>query len=185
MSKNESTTSVPGVASETSCSNVSKLALAEDKSGLDSGFPHLNRAINGLPREACFISISGKSNHGPSTFLDNLTLAHEQRCTVLMTANLPEDCLSPGTRASIGHIRGTSGPACGANANFTLVWHDPQCHDDITSPSSEGTQADRRLPIVELVIDKTSIFFHLNPISGRITECSEGEQAAYRLKSHE
>jgi hypothetical protein len=41
---------------------------------LSTGFALLDRAINGLPQEGCFVALAGKNNHSKSTFLDNLTV---------------------------------------------------------------------------------------------------------------
>lgn len=41
---------------------------------LSTGYELLDKALNGIPREECFISLPGKPNQGKSTFLDNLTI---------------------------------------------------------------------------------------------------------------
>jgi hypothetical protein len=49
--------------------------------GLSTDFAQLDRAINGLPREGCFVALAGKHNHCQSTFLDYLTIGLLQRDT--------------------------------------------------------------------------------------------------------
>lgn len=39
-----------------------------------TGFALLDRAINGLPRETCFVALTGSHNHSKTTFLDKLTI---------------------------------------------------------------------------------------------------------------
>ena len=39
-----------------------------------TGFALLDRAINGLPREECFVALAGSHNHSNTTFLDKSTI---------------------------------------------------------------------------------------------------------------
>lgn len=137
-----------------------------------------------------------------SMFVKRLTT--EQHCTILMTAELPKASLSKGTRPRIANIKGTSGVAYDANANFgvyndmkdygeaqcKLYWQDMEAASE--GVDSEGNDlGPPRRPIVEIVIDKSkisdfdgSIYFRLNPITGRMVECEEAEQRSMKERAY-
>lgn len=139
-----------------------------------------------------------------SMFVKRLTTEHH--CTILMTAELPKSSLSKGTRPRIANIKGTSGVAYDANANFgvyndmkdysdnpqliKLSWQDMEATSD--GVDSEGNDlGPPRRPIIEIVIDKSkisdfdgSIYFRLNPITGHMSECEEGEQKLMKEKAY-
>lgn len=136
-----------------------------------------------------------------SMFVKRMTTEH--RCTILMTTELPKSALAVGTRPRIGNIKGTSGIAYDANANFgiyndlkdrgdskaTLFWQDPEETGD-TDTSGQDLGAPHR-PVIEIVIDKSkisdfdgSIFFRLNPVTGKMLECEEGEQRIMKERAY-
>lgn len=53
---------------------MDKAATSTNDMELSTGYPILDKALGGLPKEECFISIPGKPNQGKSTLLDNLTV---------------------------------------------------------------------------------------------------------------
>lgn len=139
-----------------------------------------------------------------SMFVKRITTQH--RCTVLMTAELPKASLRAGDRPRIANIKGTSGVAYDANANFgvyndmkdwgedkcKLFWLDHQAINDNIGLDAGGAEiGPPRRPIIEIVIDKSklsdfdgSIYFRLNPITGHMDECLEGEQQDMRNKAY-
>ena len=139
-----------------------------------------------------------------SMFVKRLTTEHH--CTILMTTELPKSSLGKGTRPRIANIKGTSGVAYDANANFgvyndmkdysddpnhcKLFWSDPEATMDGVDTDGQDIGPPRR-PIIEIVIDKSkisdfdgSIFFRLNPVTGHMCECEEGEQKTMRQKAY-
>lgn len=137
-----------------------------------------------------------------SMFVKRLTTEH--RCTILMTAELPKASLKMGDRPRIKNIKGTSGIAYDANANFgvyndmksrgheksKLYWEDLEATQEVDVEGNDVGYP--RRPIIEIVIDKSkisdfdgSIFFRLNPVTGHMTECGEGEQKIMKEKAYE
>lgn len=137
-----------------------------------------------------------------SMFVKRLTT--EQHCTILMTAELPKASLKAGDRPRLANIKGTSGVAYDANANFGVYndmkdWGENKCKlfwEDYEAASNEVDSegiclGPPRRPIIEIVIDKSkisdfdgSIFFRLNPVTGHMTECEEGEQRTMKEKAY-
>lgn len=139
-----------------------------------------------------------------SMFVKRLTTEH--RCTILMTAELPKSSLAKGTRPRLANIKGTSGVAYDANANFgiyndmkdysdtpnhiKLSWQDDEAATDELDVEGEDIGSPQR-PIIELVIDKSKIsdfdgciYFRLNPITGNMTECEEAEQKQMKIRAY-
>jgi DNA primase len=136
-----------------------------------------------------------------SMFVKRLTTEH--RCTILMTTELPKSALAVGTRPRLANIKGTSGVAYDANANFgiyndlkdrgdkrsNICWQDPEDTPEFDYQGNDvGTP---RRPIIEVVIDKSklsdfdgSIFFRLNPVTGNMKECEEGEQKLMKERAY-
>lgn len=131
-----------------------------------------------------------------SMFVKRMTTQH--RCTIMMTAELPKASLKAGDRPRLANIKGTSGIAYDANANFgiyndlkdfgeqraKLVWQ------DFEASNCETSEAPVR-PYIEVVIDKSkisdfdgSIFFRLNPVTGHMKECEEAEQKTCKEKAY-
>lgn len=139
-----------------------------------------------------------------SMFVKRLTTQHH--CTILMTAELPKASLKAGDRPRIANIKGTSGVAYDANVNFgvyndmkdygeekcKLFWHDMHATSEYSGVDAGGAEiGPPRRPIIEIVIDKSkisdfdgSIYFRLNPVSGHMDECEEGEQRIMKEKAY-
>lgn len=131
-----------------------------------------------------------------SMFVKRMTTQH--RCSIMMTAELPKASLKAGDRPRLCNIKGTSGIAYDANANFG-IYNDMKDYgesraklywDDIHATGGESSDIPRR-PIIEVVIDKSkisdfdgSIFFRLNPVTGNMTECEDGEQRTMKEKAY-
>lgn len=127
-------------------------------------------------------------------------IANEYHVTIMVTTELPKGSLKPGIRPRMHNIKGTSGIAYDVNANIgvyndlkdlgeasELVWAGPM--ETITAASGENIESPRRMPIIELVIDKSklssfdgSIFYRLDPESGHMDECPPEEQSEFREK---
>jgi DNA primase len=125
----------------------------------------------------------------------------EYHITGLYSMELPKDSLRPGVRPRIRNIKGSSGMAYDANANLgiyndlkdmaekaTLVWNGPL--ERTFGPNGEELEVPRRMPIVEVVVDKSkissfdgSIFFRLTPESGHMEECSALEQTEMKRRA--
>lgn len=137
-----------------------------------------------------------------SMFVKRMTTQH--RCTILMTAELPKASLKAGDRPRIANIKGTSGVAYDANANFgiyndmkdfgesrcKLFWQDMEASVTDVDTDGENIGPPRR-PIIEVVIDKSkisdfdgSIFYRLNPVTGNMIECEDGEQKSMKEKAY-
>lgn len=137
-----------------------------------------------------------------SMFVKRLTTEHH--CTIMMTAELPKSSLRAGERPRLANIKGTSGVAYDANANFgvyndmkdwgehkcKLYWQDPEAPSEGVDSHGNDLGSPRR-PIIEVVIDKSkisdfdgSIFFRLNPVTGKMIECEKGEQDSMREKAY-
>lgn len=137
-----------------------------------------------------------------SMFVKRITTQH--RCTVLMTAELPKASLRVGERPRLCNIKGTSGMAYDANANFgvyndlkdrgadgaRIFWQDHEAVNE--GVDSEGQElGPPRRPIIEILIDKSkisdfdgSIYFRLNPVTGHMIECQDAEQREMHGKAY-
>jgi DNA primase len=129
-------------------------------------------------------------------------MANEYRTTMLFTTELPKEALRPGVRPRMGKIKGTSGVAYDANANVgvyndlkdmgdraTITWDGPQ--ERVIGPGGEDCFAPRRMPVIELVIDKSklsafdgTLYYKLTPETGRLDECTDDEQVRYRDRAN-
>lgn len=199
--------------------NSERLILA-DVAGLPASLPALEQWVRGIrakfPNKS--LVVMGDNFHlydlpgyepgenktrEMSMFVKRLTTQHH--CTILMTAELPKASLKAGDRPRLGNIKGTSGVAYDANANFgvyndmkdfgdrcKLFWHDHQALLENTGVDYEGQDIGiPRRPILEIVIDKSkisdfdgSIFFRLNPATGHMDECLDAEQRDMKSKAY-
>lgn len=137
-----------------------------------------------------------------SMYVKRLTTEHH--CTIMMTTELPKASLKAGDRPRLANIKGTSGVAYDANANFgiyndmkdfgaekcKLYWQDPYGASEGVGAEGEDLGPPRK-PIIELVIDKSkisdfdgSIYFRLDPVTARMEECEDGEQKTYKAKAY-
>jgi hypothetical protein len=137
-----------------------------------------------------------------SMFVKRLTT--EQHCTILMTTELPKASLKVGDRPKLANIKGTSGVAYDANANFgiyndlkdrgeaksKLYWQDPLAVSSGVDSNGDDLGSPHK-PIIEIVIDKSkisdfdgSIFYRLDPVTGHMDECEDGEQKIMKDKAY-
>lgn len=137
-----------------------------------------------------------------SQFVKRMTTEH--RVTCLMTCELPKESLRPGTRPRISKIKGTSGVAYDASANFgiyndlkdrpedaDLIWYD----DSVQVQGTNGHIShvmNNKMPIIEVIVDKSklssfdgTIYYRLHPDSGKMTECEQGEQDTYQNRAND
>jgi DNA primase len=125
----------------------------------------------------------------------------EYHITAIFSMELPKESLRPGVRPRIAKIKGSSGMAYDANANFgiyndlkdmeakaTIFW--TQGTEKVIGPDGSDQEAPRRMPVIELVVDKSklssfdgTIYYKMTPNSGRLEECNEREQNEYREKA--
>jgi DNA primase len=139
-----------------------------------------------------------------SMFVKRMTTEHH--CTILMTCELPKGSMKAGTRPRLSNIKGTSGVAYDANCNFgiyndmkdrgdkitNVYWEDfDAINDHVGVDSSGGDIGAPKRPILEVVIDKSkisdfdgSIYYRLDPVTGHVDECAEGEQELYSSRSY-
>lgn len=131
-------------------------------------------------------------------------MCNKHQAVGMFTMELPKEALRPGVRPRISKIKGSSGPAYDANVNFgvyndlkdmgadrsEVYWRDTNSMETLTDPNGVEVQTPMRKPIIELVIDKSKIssfdgviFFKLDPVTGRLDECSPAEQAHYTEKT--
>jgi DNA primase len=134
-----------------------------------------------------------------SKFISNLPTKHG--ITTIFTMELPKDILKPGTRPKYTDSKNSGGIAFDSKVNMNvyqelqdlgdesqLSWRSSQHMQQIITPDGSPAVVEKVLPIVELIIDKNkvtgekrTIFFRLEPMSGRMEECSEQEQTALQL----
>jgi DNA primase len=134
------------------------------------------------------------------------TMCNVHKLVGIFTFELPKEALRPGVRPRVSKIKGSSGPAYDANVNFGIYndlkdmgedrsdvfWLDSTDMRIITDPSGIEVNTPTKKPIIELVVDKSKIssfdgvvFFKLDPISGRMDECSLAEQAFFSDKTNQ
>jgi DNA primase len=125
----------------------------------------------------------------------------EYHITSIFSMELPKESLRAGVRPRISKIKGSSGMAYDANANFgiyndlkdmgeraTIFWTEGT--ERVIGPDGSELHRPRRLPVIELVIDKSklsgfdgTIYYKLSPGTGRLEECNDREQREYRDKA--
>jgi DNA primase/KaiC/GvpD/RAD55 family RecA-like ATPase len=132
-------------------------------------------------------------------------MCNQHFVTSIFTMELPKGTLNPGTRPRLHNIKGSSGMPYDVNVNLgiyndlkdlgeksVIYWNDSEDLEHIVGTNGEDIYLPKKKPIIELVIDKSkissfdgSIFFRLNPDTGRMEECSESEQTHFKAKSVE
>jgi DNA primase len=138
-----------------------------------------------------------------SKFIAGLPVKHG--ITTMFTMELPKEILRPGVRPKYTDSKGSGGIAFDSKVNMgvyqelqdlgadsTLIWHSPDHMEQITAPDSTTAYREKDLPIVEIIVDKNKatglkkvIFFRLEPMSGRMEECSTSEQFALQAALEE
>lgn len=115
--------------------------------------------------------------------------------TTIFTMELPKDSLKPGIRPKYTDSKGTGGIAFDSKVNINifqelqslgdeavLTWKSSDL-EEVMDPSAYPAITETPLPIVEVIVDKNkvtgvkkTIFYCLEPQSGRMDECSPEEQ---------
>lgn len=134
-----------------------------------------------------------------SRFISNLPTKHG--ITTIFTMELPKDVLKPGTRPKYTDSKNSGGIAFDSKVNMNvyqeyqdlddesqMTWKSPQHMEQITFPDGSIQMIERTMPIVELIIDKNkvtgekkTIFYRMEPMSGRMEECSPAEQTSLQI----
>lgn len=124
------------------------------------------------------------------------TMCNKYDAVGIFTMELPKDSLKPGIRPKIQNIKGSGGMAYDGNVNFgvyndlkdmkersDIFWTDPSDLENKITADGTEVSVPKKKPILEIVIDKSkissfdgSIFFRMDPVTGRIEECSLSEQ---------
>lgn len=122
--------------------------------------------------------------------------------TTMFSMEIPKDVLKPGTRPKYTDSKNSGGIAFDSKVNMNvyqelqdlgdesvLSWMSPDHLQQITTPDGTTSMLEKTLPIVEVIIDKNkvtgekrTIFYRLEPMSGRMEECSEIEQTTMQTK---
>lgn len=161
---------------------------------------HPNRSIVGMGDNLHLFDLPGREpgeskTREMSMFIKRM--ANQYDATMMFTAEMPK--LQPGIRPRISRIKGTSGVSYDANANFG-VYNDMKDFPEssgfywsgseiVRTPASGDTEtgAARRLPVIELVIDKSklssfdgSIYYAMDPDTAHLEECSSEDQKRFR-----
>jgi hypothetical protein len=114
----------------------------------------------------------------------------------MFTMELPKDTLRAGIRPKYTDSKNSGGISFDSKVNMniyqelqdlgdesTLIWKSPDYMQEVTAPDGTPQMVERPLPIVEVIVDKNkvtgqvkTIFYRLEPMCGRVEECSELEQ---------
>jgi hypothetical protein len=129
-----------------------------------------------------------------SKFISNLPTKHG--ITTMFSMELPKDILRPGVRPKYTDSKNSGGIAFDSKVNMgvfqelqdlpdetTLTWKSSNHMIEVVAPDGQPMMVEEALPIVEIIVDKNkatgvkkTIFFRLEPKSGRMEECSALEQ---------
>ena len=129
-----------------------------------------------------------------SKFISNLPTKHG--ITTMFTMELPKDTLRAGIRPRYTDSKNSGGISFDSKVNMniyqelqdlgdesTLIWKSPDYMQEVIAPDGTPQMVERPLPIVEVIVDKNkvtgqvkTIFYRLEPMCGRVEECSELEQ---------
>lgn len=134
-----------------------------------------------------------------SKFISSLPTKHG--ITTMFSMELPKDILRPGIRPKYTDSKNSGGIAFDSKVNMgifqelqdlkeesMLTWKSADHMMQIVDPSGHIMMAEKTLPIVEVIVDKNkqtgakkAICFRLEPMSGRMEECSVSEQIHYKM----
>lgn len=133
-----------------------------------------------------------------SRYAKEIAVTHH--VTLIMTMEVPKEFMRNGVRPRLASIKGSTAMMFDVNANIgvyndckdfgsgaAIYWSDPRFTEERMGPNGEVLSAVVKLPVIELVFDKSkifsgfdgSIFFRLTPESGRYDECSVAEQEEF------
>lgn len=133
-----------------------------------------------------------------SKFISGMPTRHG--LTTLFSMEIPKDILKPGVRPRYTDSKNSGGIAFDSKVNMNvyqdlqdfndsgLIWKSSEFMERIIGPSNEEILTEKAMPIVEVIIDKNkvtgerkTIYYRLEPASGRMEECTEAEQTELSL----
>jgi PAS domain-containing protein len=133
-----------------------------------------------------------------SKFISGMPTRHG--LTTLFSMEIPKDILKPGVRPRYTDSKNSGGIAFDSKVNMnvyqdlqdfndsSLTWKSSEYMERIIGPNNEEILAEKSMPIVEVIIDKNkvtgerkTIYYRLEPASGRMEECTEAEQTELSL----
>jgi hypothetical protein len=119
--------------------------------------------------------------------------------TTMFSMEIPKDALKPGVRPTYTNLKNSGGISFDSKVNMNvyqelqdledsqLFWCDQKYMEKVIDPFGVEQYIERKLPIVEIDIDKNKVsgvkkrlFYRLEPASGRMEECTEAEQSRMR-----
>jgi replicative DNA helicase len=132
-----------------------------------------------------------------SKFIAGMPTKHN--LTTIFTMELPKDVLKAGVRPKYTDSKNSGGISFDSKVNINIyqelqdiedsemVWKDSNFMEKMIGPGGEELVCERPMPIVEVIVDKNkvtgekkTIMYKLEPMSGRMEECSDPEQLLYR-----
>lgn len=128
-----------------------------------------------------------------SKFISGMPTRHG--LTTMFSMEIPKDILKPGVRPRYTDAKNSGGISFDSKVNMNvyqdlqdfndsaLVWKSSDYMERIIGPNNEEIIVEKPMPIVEVIIDKNkvtgerkTIYYRLEPASGRMEECTEAEQ---------
>jgi hypothetical protein len=135
-----------------------------------------------------------------SKFISSMPTRHG--LTTLFSMEIPKEILKPGVRPLYTNIKNSGGISFDSKLNMgvyqdlqdfsdsQLTWLSPNYMERIIGPNNEEIIREKPMPIMEIIVDKNkvtgerrTIFYRLEPDSGRMTECSPAEQFELKDKA--
>jgi DNA primase len=138
-----------------------------------------------------------------SKFIAGLPVKHG--ITSIFTMELPKEILRPGVRPKYTDSKGSGGMAFDSKVNMgvfqeikdlgsdsVMTWRSPDHMERGHAPNGHVCMVEKAMPIVEVIVDKNKVsgvtktlFYKLEPTSGRMEECSMKEQSIYLGLRHQ
>jgi DNA primase len=135
-----------------------------------------------------------------SKFISTLPTKHG--ITTMFSMEIPKDILKPGIRPKYTDSKNSGGIAFDSKVNMNiyqelqdlgedtcLTWKSEEFMEQITQPDGTSAVVEKVMPIVEVIVDKNkvtgekkTIFYRLEPMSGRMEECSLAEQSNLQMQ---
>lgn len=125
-------------------------------------------------------------------------LCTREQITCLSTMEITKSDLTPGKRPFFTNLKGSGAIPYDINCNLSIhndladllddakVWWDDVEHQVEVQTDGVAALENTRMPILEVISDKNkisgfkgTIFFKMWPMSGRLEECSQGENTSY------
>ena len=125
------------------------------------------------------------------------------RTTAIFTMEIPSETMKAGVKPSYLNLKGSRGLSFDAKANvgvynqlqdwssapenIHLWWESSEFMETRTNPDGCQSRVHIRKPVIEILVDKNkvsgktgSIFYRLENLSGKMTECPDSEQQQYK-----